>query len=65
MSSANLVEEVDGILHLYGLGALDALYAPPVTWQSTHIAFHFIEYDRITSLLGKLALRYPRLKVTA
>lgn len=60
--SANLVEEVDGILHLYGLGSLDTLYAPPVTWQPVHIAFHYIEYDEIASLLGKLASRYPQLK---
>lgn len=57
------MEEVDGILHLYGLGSLDTLYAPPVTWQPVHIAFHYIEYDEIASLLGKLASRYPQLKV--
>ena len=63
--SANLVEEVDGILHLYGLCSLDTLYAPPVTWQPVHIAFHYIEYDEIALLLGKLASRYSRIKVIA
>lgn len=62
-SSANFVEEVDGVLHLYGLGSLDILFSPPATWQPVQIAFHYIEYDEIASLLGKLSSRYSRLKV--
>jgi len=61
--SASLVKEMDGVLHFYGLGSLDALYSPPVTWQSVQIAFHYIEYDEIALLLGKLASRYSQLKV--
>lgn len=60
--SANFVEVVDGVLHLYGLASLDALYSPPATWQPTHVAFHYIEYDEISSLLGKVASRYSQLK---
>ena len=62
-SSANCIAEVDRVLHLYGLGSLDNLYSPPATWQRTQVAFHYIEYDEISSLLGKLASRYSRLKV--
>lgn len=62
--SSNLVEEVDGVLHLYGIGSLDTLYSPPATWQPVQIGFHCIEYDEILSLLGKLASRYSQLKVT-
>lgn len=61
--STNLVEEVDGVLHLYGIGSLDTLYSPPATWQPVQIGFHCIEYDEILSLLGKLASRYSQLKV--
>lgn len=63
--SANFVEVVDGVLHLYGLASLDALYSPPATWQPTHVAFHYIEYDEISSLLGKVASRYSQLKVNS
>lgn len=62
-SGSSLVEEVDGTLHLYGLASLDALYSPPPTWQSVQITFHYIEYDEIALLLGKLSSRYSHLKV--
>ena len=58
-----LVEEVDGVLHLYGLGSLDTLHSPPATWQPVQIAFHYIEYNEIALLLGKLASHYSQLKV--
>ena len=62
--SASLVEEMKGTLHLYGLGSLDTLYSPPVTSQPTHIAFHYIDYTELATLLAKLsATRYSQLKV--
>ncbi|XP_065911505.1 leucine-rich repeat-containing protein 49-like isoform X2 [Dysidea avara] len=61
--SASFVEEIEGTLHLYGLGSLDTLYSPPVTSQPTHIAFHYIEYTEVASLLDKLSTaRYLQLK---